>query len=64
MNLLPLVIRPVQQLEIARERVRAQLDELDRSRTRLETAIAEADAVAYWESAGTATGTTQTTDLP
>jgi len=53
------------QLEIARARVRAQLDELDRSRTRLETAIAEADAVAYWQSAGIDTGTTQrTNDLP
>jgi len=36
------------QLEIARARVRIQLDELDQSHTRLETAIAEADAVAYW----------------
>ena len=40
------------QLEIARARVRVQLDELDRSQARLETAIAEADAVAYWQSAG------------
>ena len=47
------------QLEIARARVRVQLDKLDRSRARLETAVAEADAVAYWESAGIATGTTQ-----
>ena len=46
------------QLEIARSRVRVLLDELDRSRARLETAIAEADAVAYWQSAGIATGTT------
>jgi len=54
-----------QQLEIARALVRAQLDELDRSRTRLETAIAEADAVAYWQSAGIAIGTTQrTNNLP
>jgi len=45
------------QLEIARTWVRAQLDELDRSRTRLETAIAEAEAVAYWQSAGIDTGT-------
>ena len=53
------------QLEIARARVRAQLDELDRSRTRLETAVAEADAVAYWQSAGISSGTTQrTNDLP
>ena len=52
------------QLGIARVRVRAQLDELDRSRTRLETAIAEADAVAYWESAGIDSGTTQRTNLP
>lgn len=35
------------QLEIARTRVRFQIDELDRIHTRLETAIAEADAVAY-----------------
>ena len=43
------------QLEIARARVHVQFDELDRSRTRLETAIAEADALAYWQSAGIAT---------
>ena len=42
------------QLEIARARVRVQLDELDRIHTRLETAIAEADAEAYWQSAGIA----------
>ena len=54
-----------QQLEIARALGRVQLDELDRSRTRLETAIAEADAVAYWQSAGIAIGTTQrTNNLP
>ena len=53
------------QLEIARARVRVQLDELDRSHTRLEAAIAEADAEAYWQSAGIAIGTTQrTNDLP
>ena len=53
------------QLEIARAHVRVQLDELDRRRTRLETAVSEADAVAYWESAGIATGTTQrTNNLP
>ena len=53
------------QLELARTRVRAQLDELDRRRTRLETAIAEANAVAYWESAGILIGTTQrTNNLP
>jgi hypothetical protein len=40
------------QLETARARVRIQLDELDRSHTRLEAAIAEADALAYWQSAG------------
>jgi len=51
-----------QQLEIARARVRVQLDELDGSQTRLETAIAEADAVAYWQSAGIAIGTTQRTN--
>ena len=53
------------QLEIARARVHVQLDELDRSQTRLETAIAEADALAYWQSAGIAIGTTQrTNNLP
>jgi len=53
------------QLEIARVRVRVQLDELERTHTRLETAIAEADAVAYWQSAGIAIGTTQrTNNLP
>jgi hypothetical protein len=40
------------QLELERARVRLQLDELDRIHTRLETAIAEAQAEAYWESAG------------
>ena len=40
------------QLEIVRASVRLQLDELDRSHTRLEAAIAEADALAYWQSAG------------
>ena len=40
------------QLEIIRIGVRLQLDELDRSRARLEAAIAEADALAYWQSAG------------
>jgi len=53
------------QLELTRARLRVQLDELDGSQTRLETAIAEADALAYWQSAGIAIGTTQrTTDLP
>jgi hypothetical protein len=50
------------QLEIARAAVRVQLDELDRSQTRLEAAIAEADAVAYWQSAGIAICTTQRTN--
>jgi orotidine-5'-phosphate decarboxylase len=40
------------QLEIIRIGVRLQLDELDRSHARLEAAIAEADALAYWQSAG------------
>ena len=53
------------QLEIARGRVRAVLDELDRSQIRLEAAVAEADAVAYWESAGIDTAIAQkTNDLP
>ena len=52
------------QLEIVRGRVRALIEDLDRSRTRLERAIAEADAVAYWESAGIDTGTTQRTNNP
>src|SRR5258705_8006813 len=50
------------QLEDARSWARAQLDELNRSQTRLETAIAEADAAAYWQSAGIAIGTTQGTN--
>ena len=50
------------QLEIARARVRVQLDELDRSQTRLEAAIAEADAAAYWQSAGINICTTRRTD--
>ena len=53
------------QLEIARARVRVQLEELDRRHTRLEAAIAEADALAYWQSAGIDIGATQRTiDLP
>ena len=40
------------ELEIARASVRLQLDELDRSHARLEAAIADADALAYWQSAG------------
>ena len=40
------------QLELVRASVRLQLDELDRSHARLEAAIAEADALAYWQSAG------------
>jgi len=47
------------QLEIARARVRIQIDELDQTHTRLETAIAEADAAAYWQSAGIVIGTPQ-----
>lgn len=39
-------------LEIVRSSVRLELDELDRSHVRLEAAIAEADALAYWQSAG------------
>ncbi|HZE69640.1 MAG TPA: hypothetical protein VE135_08970 [Pyrinomonadaceae bacterium] len=46
------------QLEIARARVRLQLDELDLSQTRLEAAITEADAEAYWQSAGIAVAIT------
>ena len=45
------------QLEIAKARVRIQLDELDLRRMRLEAAIAEADAAAYWQSAGIGIGT-------
>jgi len=53
------------QLEIARARVRLQLDELDSIHTRLETAIAEADAAAYWQSAGIPIGSSQrTNNLP
>jgi hypothetical protein len=53
------------QLETARALIRVQLDELDRSQTRLETAIAEADALAYWQSAGITIDTTQrTNNLP
>ena len=40
------------QLELVRASIRLQLDELDRSHARLEAAIAEADALAYWQSAG------------
>jgi hypothetical protein len=47
------------QLGIARARVRVELDELDLVHTRLETAIAEADAAAYWQSAGIVIVTTQ-----
>ena len=40
------------QLELAKSRIRFQLDELDRVHARLEAAIVEADAEAYWQSAG------------
>jgi hypothetical protein len=50
------------QLELARARVRVQLDELDRSHISLEAAIADADAVAYWQSAGVFIGTKQRPD--
>jgi ribosomal protein L16 Arg81 hydroxylase len=40
------------QLEIAKDRLRIELEELDRSQTCLEAAIGEADTVAYWQSAG------------
>ena len=40
------------QLELTRDRLRIELDELDRSQTCLEAAIGEADTVAYWQSAG------------
>jgi len=47
------------QLEITRDRVRIELDELDRSQTCLEAAIGEADTVAYWQSAGIDIGVPQ-----
>jgi hypothetical protein len=50
------------QLEIVKAGLQVQLDELDRKRTRLEAAIAEADAVAYWQSAGMFIGTMQRPD--
>ena len=50
------------QLEVAKARGRVQLDELDRSHKRLEAAIAEADAVAFWQSAGIVIDTTQRPD--
>ena len=40
------------QLEITKASLRIQLDELDRTQTCLESAIGEADTVAYWQSAG------------
>jgi hypothetical protein len=40
------------QLELVRVRVRFELDELARIHARLEAAIADADAEAYWQSAG------------
>jgi len=42
----------LRQLEMVRTSVRLRLDELARSHARLEAAIAEADALAYWQSAG------------
>jgi hypothetical protein len=48
------------QLEIERNGVRAQLDLLTVSRSRLETAIAQADAEAYRQSAAPITATTPT----
>jgi hypothetical protein len=47
------------QLEIAKARVRIELDELDRNQACLEAAIGEADTVAYWQSAGIDIGITQ-----
>ncbi len=47
------------QLEIERKGLQAQLDLLATSRTRLETGIAQADADAYRQSAGTNAGGTQ-----
>jgi hypothetical protein len=44
------------QLELAQARLSFQLDELDRLHARLESAIAEADAEAYWQSAGIVIG--------
>jgi len=40
------------QLEVAKIRLRLELDELDGNYQRLEKAIAEADDLAYWQSAG------------
>jgi ribosome biogenesis SPOUT family RNA methylase Rps3 len=40
------------QLEITRATLRIELDELDRNQACLESAIGEADTVAYWQSAG------------
>jgi hypothetical protein len=40
------------QLELAKARIGFQLNELDRIHARLEAAIVEADAEAYWQSAG------------
>ena len=40
------------QLELTRDRLRIELDELDRNQTCLEAAIGEADTFAYWQSAG------------
>ena len=47
------------QLEITRARLRIELDEIDRSQTCLESAIGEADTVAYWQSAGIDIGVPQ-----
>jgi ribosome biogenesis SPOUT family RNA methylase Rps3 len=47
------------QLEITRARLRIELDELERNQTCLESAIGEADTVAYWQSAGIDIGVPQ-----
>jgi len=39
------------QLELAKARIVVELDQLDRTHARLEAAIVQADAEAYWESA-------------
>src|SRR5688500_1995418 len=52
------------QLEIERNGLRAQLDILAVSHSRLETAIAQADAEAYRQSAVPATATTPSSGIP
>jgi hypothetical protein len=56
--------RRQRQLTVVLAGVREQLDELDLRQSRLETAIVEADAEAYWQSAGIVSNTQRRSNRP